>query len=82
MKGFWNNIGLLYIVLNVLLDTYDTSELMSYNEDSKENKVSNVEANGQLRISPEGELQNVSKFWLMLLVSLKLLVKHSNFKLN
>ena len=82
MKGFWNNIGLLYIVLNVLLDTYDTSELMSYNEDSKENIVSNVEANGQLRISPEGELQNVSKFWLMLLVSLKLLVKHSNFKLN
>lgn len=62
MKGFWNNIGLLYIVLNVLLDTYDTSELMSFNEDSKENKVSNVEANGQLRISPEGELQNVSKF--------------------
>lgn len=62
MKGFWNNIGLLYIVLNVLLDTYDTSELMSYNEDSKENIVSNVEANGQLRISPEGELQNVSKF--------------------
>ena len=83
MKAFWKNIMLLYVVLNVFLDTYDTSELMSYNEDRKEDKVPDVNANSQLRNQPKEEAQNVSNFRLMLLLSCKLLVnKHSYFKLN
>ena len=75
MKALWKNTVLLYVVLNVFLDTYDTSELRNYVENRNEDKVIGVDANSQL---PSNGLQNVSNFLLILLLSCKLLVnKHS-----